>query len=378
MKKIALYGLSFTLVAVLVFGLLPAVAAKPQQVIEKSNGMPSGDHETLLIHGKKEGYSCEECDICGTCDPPVLQCNVVNMPEYGIATIKYVSGKKVKIDELIVFDSCAGWEGNDPSVDDPAEVWLPYEQEGYWVFARALGKPGKGDEERYIILENESLEAYPLLSDVSNPSDVILGLGMITQQGVFKMDASGELYRFDGDSDKGKGKSQGRNITDMFLWSGLVFHPDLDVNGDGVVNESDVIADTCTGDTNHNGTIENSELIAWSDAHSDPDDINGDNVVNYEDVIADTCPYDIDQDGVISYDGNYDESTFPDCEFEGWLYDNAVNSEGDPLWQYYDKEWVFTIADLVYLNQVVTNEGIKNLQIRFYPKDTTVFTPLEQ
>jgi len=376
-NKIAFYGLSLALVAVLGFGILPAVAAKPQQAIEISNGMPSGDHETLLIHGKKDGYLCEECEICDTCDPPVLQCNVINMPEYGIATIKYVSGKKVKIDELTVFDSCAGWDGADPSVDDPAEVWLPYEQEGYWVFARALGKPGKGDEERYIILENESLEAYPLLSDVSSPDDVFLGLGMITQQGEFKMDASGNLYRFDGDLDKGKGKSQGKDITDMFLWSGLVFHPDLDVNGDGVVNELDVIADTCTGDINQDGTIDNDEFSAWSAAHPDSDDINGDGVVNYLDVIADTCPYDVDQDGVISYDGNYDKDTFPDCEFEDWLSDNKVNTEGDPLWQYYDKEWVFTIADLVYLNQVVTNEGIKNLQIRFYPKDTTEFIPVQ-
>ncbi len=378
MKRILIFTMFGVLLVILAIGASPSVAAKPQKAIETSNGMPSGDHETLLIHGKKEGYSCEVCEICDTCDPPVLQCNVINMPEYGMATIKYVSGKKVKIDELTVFDSCAGWEGNDPSVDDPAEVWLPYEQEGYWVFARALGKPGKGDEERYIILENESLEAYPLLSDVSSPNDVILGLGMITQQGVFKMDASGELYRFDGDSDKGKGKSQGRDITDMLLWSGLVFHPDLDVNVDGVVNESDVIADTCTGDTNHDGIIDNDELIAWSGVHPDPDDINGDSAVNYMDVIADTCPYDLNQDGIISYDGNYDESTFPDCEFENWLSDNAVNTAGDPLWQYYNEEWIFTIADLVYLNQVVTNEGIKNLQIRFYPKDTTVFIPFEQ
>ena len=377
-NKIALYGLSFTLVAVLGFWILPAMAAKSQQAIEMSNGMPSGDHETLLIHGKKEGYSCEECKICETCDPPVLQCNVINMPEYGTATIKYVSGKKVKIDELTVFDSCAGWEGTDPSVDDPAEVWLPYEQEGYWVFARALGKPGKDDEERYIILENESLEAYPLLSDVSNPDDVILGLGMITQQGNFKMDTSGTLYRFDGDSDKGKGKSQGKDITDMFLWSGLVFHPDLDVNGDGVVNELDVIADTCDGDTNLDGIIDDDELLAWSSAHLDPDDINGDGDVTSLDVIADTCPYDSDQDGAITYDGNFDKDTFPDCEFENWLSDNTVNTEGDPLWQFYDEEWVFTIADLVYLNQVVTNEGIKNLQIRFYPKDTTVFIPVDK
>ena len=54
MKKIALYGLSFTLVAVLVFGVLPALAAKPQKAIEMGNGMPSGDHETLLFHGKNE------------------------------------------------------------------------------------------------------------------------------------------------------------------------------------------------------------------------------------------------------------------------------------------------------------------------------------
>jgi hypothetical protein len=377
MKKIALYGFSFTLVAVLVLAVFSAMAAKPQTAIEISNGMPSGDHETLLIHGKKDGYLCEECELCATCDPPVLQCNVINMPEYGIATIKYVSGKKVQIDELTVFDSCGGWEGADPSVDDPAEVWLPYEQEGYWVFVRALGKPGKGDKERYIIFENESLEAYPLLSDVSSPDEVTLGLGMITQQGVFKMDASGEIYRFDKNSDKGKGKSQGIDITDMFLWSGLVFHPTLDVNGDGVVNELDVIANSCTGDTNQNGIIDPDELTAWMAAHTDPDDVNGDGNIDSLDVIIDTCPYDANQDGVISYDGDYDGDTFPDCEFENWLADNQYDTYGDPLWEYYNQEWVFTIADLVYLNQVVSNEGVKNVQIRFYPKDTTEFIPIE-
>jgi hypothetical protein len=96
MKKIAFYGLAFTLIAVFVCGGLPAIAAKPQKTIEISNGMPSGEHETLLIHGKKGGYQCKECVLCDTCDPPVLQCNVINMPEYGTAPITYVSGKKVK------------------------------------------------------------------------------------------------------------------------------------------------------------------------------------------------------------------------------------------------------------------------------------------
>jgi len=374
-RRILIVVTTLMLVALLVSATM-AMAAKPQKAIEMSNGMPSGEHETLLIHGKKADYQCVECIPCSTCDLPV-QCNVINMPEYGTATIKYVSGRKVKIDELTVFDSCAGWEGDNPAVVDPAEVWLPYEAEGYFVFARALGKPGKSAEERYIILENESLEAYPLLNDVSSPGDVILGLGMITQQGVFKKDASGKLYRFDGDGDKGKGKSQGIDITDMFLWSGLVFHPDLDVNVDGVVNELDVIADSCPWDADQSGTIEQGEIDAWALAYMGTDDLNGDGNVDQLDVVMESCPYDSrSNDGVISYDGNIDMDTFPDCEFEDWLDANKGDPE-NPLWEYYDEEWVFTIADLVYLNQVVTNEGIKNLQIRFYPVATTVFEPAE-
>lgn len=365
MKQKLLKVMPVALTAVLLLGSSPGMAAKPQKAIEMGNGMPSGYHETLLFHGKKDTYNCIECDPAN----PLEECNVVNIPEYGTAPITYVSGRKVNISTLTVYDSCAGFADE----NDSAEIWLPYEADGYYVFARALGKPGKIDDERYIIFENESLEAYPLLTDVSSPDDVVLGLGMITQQGEFKMDSSGNLYRFDGGSDKGKGKPQAKHLTDMFLWSGLVFHPDLDVNGDGVVNESDVIAATCTGDLNMDGIIDFTELVTWAAAHPDPDDINGDTVVDSLDVIAATCPYDVDQDGIISYDGDFDETTFPDNEFEDWLADNTVNADGEVLWQYYNEAWVFSIADLVYLNQVVTNNGIKNIQLRFYPVSTTEF-----
>jgi hypothetical protein len=378
-RRMLILVTALTLVAVLI-GASIAMAAKPQQAIEMSNGMPSGEHETLLIHGKKAGYQCTVCIPCSTCDPAV-QCNVINIPEYGQATIKYVSGKKVKIDELTVFDSCGGWSGTNPVVDDPAEVWLPYEQQGYWVFARTLGKPGKVQGERYIIFENESLEAYTLLVDeVSNPGEIVLGLGLITQNGAFKADASGELYRFDGDSDRGKGKSQGRDITDMFIWSGFVFNPILDVNLDNVVDELDVIADSCPYDADKNGIIDATELATWAAAHLDPDDVALplDGNVDALDVIADSCPYDANQNGVIDWNG-YDPddplNPEPNSEFDQWLFDNQTDVEGNLLWAYYEEVWVFTIADLVYLNQVVTNTGIKNVQIRFYPKDTTVFTP---
>lgn len=418
---------------------------KPQEVITRSNGFPSGEHETLNIHGKKAGYQCEECVPV----PGLVQCNVVNIPEEGTAKISYVSGKKVKIDELTVFDSCAGWEGE----DDRAEVWLPYEAEGYWVFARALGKPAKGDpndplyDPRSIIFRNEESDnptVFSLFGDVTEPGDIplMLPLGLITKDGAYVLmstdDANIYLVRFDSEpAGKGRGKTQGKDITDMFMWTGWVFHPILDVNLDDNVNELDVIADSCPWDADANGVIDATELQAWKDAYGGVGyDANGDGPINELDVIADSCPYDADANGVIDatefqdwlddntqgwvfppsldlngdgdvneldvaeecgdslasltcpydlnsdgvidpWDGVYNEAD----EFENWLEDKIPGDQDSTdfwvtLWAHYDTPvWVFTIADLVYNNQVITNQGIKNLQIRFYPVATTNFDP---
>jgi len=384
MKRIQLFVLLFVMVAVLVWGGLPATAGKPVDVIQLSNGFPSGEHFNLNIHGKKLDYQCTNCELCTdpeTCDPLVLECNVINIPEYTSEeldnTITYVSGRKVKVDTLTVFDSCT--EAFDQS---PAEVWLPYEEDGYWVIARALGKPAKKDEGvRRIVLENLGLEAYKLSQDVSNPGDVFdqfelsLALGLITKNGTYKMSDSGEntLIRFDSEPEgKGKGNTLGKNITDMFLWTGLVFDPVLDLNADGVVDELDVeYACWGTFDLNHDGVITDDEITDWS----------GDGTTNRLDLAFHaSCYYDLNGNGIIdTWDGEFDpwhEGIVPDSEFEAWLYDNmSVTIDGVTivLWEYYDEEWVFNIADLVYQNQVVTNEGIKNLQIRFYPVDTTTF-----
>ncbi len=396
MKKIALYGLSFTLVAVLVFGILPAMAGKPMDVIQLSNGFPSGDHFNLNIHGKKLDYQCSNCELCTdpeTCDPLVLECNVINIPEYTSEeldnTISYVSGRKVQIDELTVFDSCT--EAFDQS---PAEVWLPYEEQGYYVFARALGKPGKKDEDvRRIILENIGLEAYSLEQDVSNPDDVLsqfeldMALGLITKNGTYKMSDSGEntLIRFDPEPEgKGKGKTLGKNITDMFLWTGFVFDPSLDLNGDGVVDELDVEY-ACWSQYDHDGdgVITNTDLENYPVSDLSGSDYGiSDGIIDRWDLayIAPSCPYDLNENGLIdAWDGEFDpwyDEIIPDSEFEAWLYDNmteTVDGATITLWEYYIDEWVFNIAVLVYQNQVVTNEGIKNLQIRFYPVATTTF-----
>ncbi|UCG12245.1 MAG: hypothetical protein JSU72_17365, partial [Deltaproteobacteria bacterium] len=59
MKRIAIGTVSALLVATLVFGISTAMAGKLQDVIEKSNGFPSGPHFNLNIHGKKFDYNCD-------------------------------------------------------------------------------------------------------------------------------------------------------------------------------------------------------------------------------------------------------------------------------------------------------------------------------
>ncbi|HEY94268.1 MAG TPA: hypothetical protein G4O15_04970, partial [Dehalococcoidia bacterium] len=156
---------------------------------------------------------------------------------------------------------------------------------------------------------------------------------------------------------------------------GWVFQPVLDLNGDGVVDYLDVPA---SYDTDFNG-IEEDEFLNWLNDNQYGYvfplslDTNDDGVVDYLDVPA---SYDLDDPA----DGIQQD------EFESWLnYELSPATIEDywvELWHYYDPDnpiWVFNIADLVYHNQVYMNNGIKNLQIRFYPVATTKFseTPVE-
>jgi hypothetical protein len=204
----------------------------------------------------------------------------------------------------------------------------------------------------------------------------MLPLGLITSNGDFIFDSSiegGNLVRFDSEPDgKGRGKSQGKDITNMFMWTGCVYQPILDTNGDGAVNELDVPS---LYDTDSSGDIDATEFQAWLNDNTEgyvyPEsfDLNEDGVVNEEDV--EFCclgTNDTDTSDSIEWD-----------EFVVWVNDNlpsgtTIDDLLVPLWACYDKPvWVFSIADLVYQNQVVVNDGIKNVQLRFYPVATTTF-----
>ena len=322
---------SLLVITMLVFMVGSALAAKPQDVIEMSNGFPSGMHFNLNIHGK-DWHTCNavqepDDDSWG---------NSIFVPEYGAATIQYVSNKKASIRELTVLDPCGGFDGP----NDVAKIQLPHKvevdgdvitAEGYYVFGRILGKPNNssndGDPSSIILYPNVVVQACNDDPDAPDPnfgddtSCDELALGLIVGTNLYIAEPE-EYVRFNPGATKGKGKSKATDITRLFTYTGWVVDEGLDINGpdgvpDGVIDEYDVPLDA-----------------------------------------YDYVP-DLDEDGDISV--------------EEWL---KFQEQQDPqmAW-YFAKEWIFNIADLVVTEQGLVNDGTKLLQIRFYPVATTEFTP---
>jgi hypothetical protein len=316
MKRIALIMVPVLVVTLL--GASTAMAAKPdsstgKDVIAKSNGFPSGAHFNLNIHGKSDTFVCDSTPGGRS----------VFVDEYGPATIQYVSNKKSSVTELTVLDPCAIDGGT-------AKVQLPSEQQGYFVFARILAKPNNGlskTESSVILYPNNVLEACndpgnPDFGDLTEcPEDPLLALGMIVGPNLYTADPE-EYVRFDPGTTKGKGKSKATDITRLFTYTGWVVDERLDLNDDGVIDQSDVPVDAYN-------------------------------------TIPGTQPYDVNGDLFI--------------DIEEWL---TYQSEQDPAMAWYFSEhWIFNIADLVVTEQGLVNDGTKLLQIRFYPVATTQFTP---
>ena len=329
MKRKKIIGLSLCLVIfLLLVGVSPVIAAKPDgsggtnDVIARSNGFPSGDHFNLNIHGKKADYIGD----------PTPGGNSVFILEYGNSTVEYVTNKKASLAVLSVLDPLAeAFDG------DPARVQLPYEAEGYYVFGRILAKPNNSNLKpvsSIMLYPNQVVTAcndtdpanpdFPYYTEC--PEDPLLALGLIVGSNLYT--AEPETYvRFDPGVTGGKGQSRATNITDLFTYTGWVIDARLDTNGpegirDGVIDIYDVP------------------------------------VADYDDNLLTASNRDYNKDGV------EDER-----DVEAWLTDNPTMA-----W-YYENEWILNIADLVITEQGLLNDGTKLLQIRFYPVDTTVFTP---
>jgi hypothetical protein len=262
----------------------------------------------LNIHGKSDNYVCESSEGGSS----------VFVSEYGTSTVSYVTNKKSGVTDLIALDKCA--EEFDGS---SALVQLPYEAEGYFVFAAVKGRPNNGNndlESSVILSPNLVREACNDITDSEDsefssytqcPDDALMALGLIVGNNVYEATDAG-FVRFADQDAKGKGRSKGVDITDLFKYSGWVYDASLDLNGDGIISEQDV------------------PLI----------------------------DYDLDSSGDI------DEE-----EFAAWQADQVLLGLAT---QYQDK-WILNIADLVVTDQTVDNDGVKLLKIRFYPVATTEY-----
>jgi len=320
------------------FVVSPAFAAKPQNVIEKSNGAPSGMHFNLNIHGKKYDYTCDQSPGG----------NSVFISEYGSSTLQYVSNKKSSVTQLEVLDPCAeDFDG------DPVSIMLPYKievdgnvipAEGFYVFGRILAKKNNGQIEptsNILLYPNEIVEACnddPLNSDPyfdTYTSCSEMALGLIIGNNLYT--AEPEYYeRFDPDVTKGQGKSQFTDISRLFTYTGWAVDERLDISGpedvpDGIIDDYDVPADAADKIIAAGFTVEQ----------------------------FDTDPTFGDSDGVI--------------DITEWLLFQAALQT--PMAWYFDAEWIFNVADLVVTEQGLVNDGTKLLQLRFYPVATTQFTP---
>lgn len=310
MKKIVRLSLSVFSVLILLSMFNFAMAEKPLDVIQMSNGYPSGTHFNLNIHGK----SYHICD-------PTEGGNSVFIREYGVSTITYITNRKSSINDLVALDKCA-----EPFDGDPAEIQLPYEEQGYWVFATVKAKPNNGKDggKSAVILSPNLVREACNDTDPANPDfpaytgcpdDSLLALGLIVGENVYEATDVG-LLRFDNEVSKGKGKSKAVDITDLFKWTGYVFDASLDANEDGVIDINDV--------------PEEFDLLGNAGTG----------------------------DGIIE-----------DAEYENWL---SVQ-EAAGLAVYYENEWILNIADLTATDQTIDNDGVKLLKLRFYPVSTTYY-----
>jgi len=304
---------SLLVVAALIGGVSTVLAAKPDSstgndVIARSNGFPSGAHFNLNIHGKNADFVCDSTPGGGS----------VFVDEYGPATIQYVTNKKSGVTELTVLDPCAVDGGT-------AKVQLPYQAEGYYVFARILAKPNNGTDgsvSSIILYPNEVVEACndtdPANPDFPGytecPDDPELALGLIVGSNLYVAEPE-QYVRFDLGATPGKGNSKATDITRLFIYTGWVLDARLDWDGDGDVDCDDV--------------------IGWN--------------IDY-DLDGDVDCYDLDD------------------MLEYW------RTQDPPMAWYFEAEWIFNIADLVITEQGLENDGTKLVQIRFYPVATTVYT----
>ena len=404
MKKLIMCSLLLCCIMFFVAGSAFAKPGADQDGPYVGNGMPSGPHANLNLHGKdpanflcpdktvpNNGLSGEDFAELGlpegywknTCDTPppydetcYKQDTSIHIPEYstdpicgGITqTIVIQSGKKggkprkgtltLPTDQIIVTDACTECFATEW---DMAEFQLPPCDAGYKVYGRALGKPSEDDGEniRRIIIN-----AGDLLTAEDESGKNLLELGEII--GTTITTATGEVVNTT--RQKG-GKPVTVTFSDLFKFTGTICYLeepegwDADAEGNSEVLlcctdlDDDDIYDVCVlkQDTDLDTDVDGDDLCPeWKG----PIDLGGGEWVCY-----------LDEEFDNTFDGGeitVESGEFADC--------STLSVESKTAFcQFHDDVWIFSIADLVEYYFGVVNDGIKLFQIRFYPIDPECF-----
>ena len=389
--------MSSLLLCCMMFFMAGSAFAKPgadQDGPYVGNGMPSGPHANLNIHGKDpakfvcppqtslggfDGYWKETYDDDGNFTGYKLDTSI-HMPEYsndpicgGVdengdpvvpQTIVVQSGKKngspkkggqpvtLPTDQIIVTDACT------ECIDgDPAEFKLPPCEEGYKVYGRALGKTAEPGIRKIII------SAGDLLTATDGNGNDLLELGEIIGTTITPS-------TFSATTDRQKGKPKTVVLSDLFKFTGTICYLSEPLGWDPCnLPEGGTAPDDCRNSI---------EFRCVTD--TDGDGIY--DVIIVKDETLGVCPVWVKEEVSIGvYECYLDEDLdgVHDPEELNVVPSNAVDPcpevvEIQAWCVFYENVSIFNIADLVEYYFGVINDGVKLFQLRFYPIDPECFT----
>jgi hypothetical protein len=304
MKKVC--KISFLVITMLIFITGSSFATKPGEDVNP-NGFPSGFHYNLNILGKKDTFTCP-ATMCDYDIDPDCTVNVIYIPVDNTDPVEILmeSGKKkTSVTELDVTDWCT-----QPFDNDGAVVQIP--SDTYNAYARALAKPTF--DPNIAILGN----SVSYVTD-ENGHDLYY-LGSFSKSCVTTPDIPECNFT------RTKGKSKATNITALLEFTGDICYFDptsyCDPLADPLDPSSCPATSLCCTEVNIGTDLE--PIWVYRDC-----------------VIKDPL--------LLSCD--------PQVEVTGYCKDY----ENDPT-------SIFTVGDFVGYLWSMDNNGVKLLQIRFYPQ----------
>jgi hypothetical protein len=313
------------------------------------NGFPAGEHFNLNIHGKKADFNCPDPfdGFCGgvdhtgdfgTCEDTdgdgvgdtwkysnslFIPEGTVDNPVDGITILMETGksgGRGKKNEDLVLQNSLVVKDPCSFGANDPAVYQLPPAKNGYWVFWRALAKPGHpGDPETdpYLTISDFGVNFFE-----DGDGNKLYYAGTVGPNSVSSTTNGTTTIT------RTKGKSTAVNITSLFTFTGDICYFDL-FDCPGELGVDCLETPLCC------------EMID-----------NGDGTSHYDNCVLTT---DTNGDGVV--DGS-------DCD------DGTENVGLESVYAYckeFVDEPIFNLADFMQFFMNVDNNGLKLLQLRFYP-----------